>query len=65
MKIDFEDIVWEGVDWIYLTQDREWWWLLVNTVWNLKVPWIWGVFFCAGIATNNGLSGSIIHRVVT
>jgi hypothetical protein len=29
---------WEDVDWIYLLQDRSWWWTLVNTVMNLQVP---------------------------
>jgi hypothetical protein len=28
----------EGVDWIHLAQDRDWWWALVNTVMNIWVP---------------------------
>jgi len=26
----------EGVDWIHLTQEKDKWWALVNTVMNLK-----------------------------
>jgi hypothetical protein len=29
---------WDGVDWIKLTQDRDQWRSLVNTVMNLRVP---------------------------
>jgi len=29
---------WGGVDWIHLTQDRDQWWALVNTVMSLWVP---------------------------
>jgi hypothetical protein len=28
----------EGVNWIYLAQDRDKWWAVVNTVMNLRVP---------------------------
>jgi len=28
----------EGVDWICLTQDRNQWWAVVNTVMNLHIP---------------------------
>jgi hypothetical protein len=31
-------IVYEVVDWIGLAQDRDWWWVAVNTVMNLQVP---------------------------
>jgi hypothetical protein len=34
----FRDIVWDGVDWVYLAQDRDQWRALVNTVMNLRVP---------------------------
>jgi hypothetical protein len=29
---------WGGMDWIDLTQDREQWQAIVNTVMNLQVP---------------------------
>jgi hypothetical protein len=32
------EIGWDGVDWLELTQDREKWRALVNTVTNLCVP---------------------------
>jgi hypothetical protein len=36
--MDVREIQLEVVDWINLTQDRDWWWALVNTVMNLLVP---------------------------
>jgi hypothetical protein len=29
---------WEGVDWMHLAQDKDQWWVLLNTVINLQVP---------------------------
>jgi hypothetical protein len=37
MKMHLREKGWEGVDWIHLTQDRDWWWALVNIVMNLQV----------------------------
>jgi hypothetical protein len=37
IKIDLRKIVWDGVDWIDLAQDRDHWRALVNTVMNLWV----------------------------
>jgi hypothetical protein len=46
--MDLVDIEWEGVDWMHLTQYRDQWRSLVNTVMNLRVPkneefldWLW------------------------
>jgi hypothetical protein len=36
--MDLREIGWEGVDWIYLTQARDQWWALVNTIMNLRIP---------------------------
>jgi hypothetical protein len=36
--MDLREIGQEGVDWIYLAQDRDQWWDLVNIVMNLRVP---------------------------
>jgi hypothetical protein len=36
-KMDLSDIGWDGTNWIYLTQDRDQWRALVNTVMNLQV----------------------------
>jgi hypothetical protein len=38
IRMDLKEMGWEGVDWIYLDQDRDQWWALVNTVTNLRVP---------------------------
>jgi hypothetical protein len=36
-KMNLKNLGSEGVDWIYLAQDRVYWWALVNTVMNLQV----------------------------
>jgi hypothetical protein len=36
--MDIRKIEWKVVNWILLAQDRYQWWVLVNTVMNLKVP---------------------------
>jgi hypothetical protein len=38
IKMDLREIVWSGIDWIDLTQDRDQWRALVNTVMNPRVP---------------------------
>jgi hypothetical protein len=35
-KMDLTNIMWEGVDWLHLSQDRNWWQALVNTVMNIQ-----------------------------
>jgi hypothetical protein len=33
------------VDWTQLAWNREWWWVLVNTVINLRAAWkVWNFF---------------------
>jgi hypothetical protein len=36
--MDFREIGWKTVDWIYLAQDRDQWRAVVNVVMNLGVP---------------------------
>jgi hypothetical protein len=38
IKMDLREIMWDGMDWIDLAQDRDRWKALVNTVMNLRVP---------------------------
>jgi hypothetical protein len=38
IEMDLREIGWDGMDWIDLTQDRDQWTALVNTVMNLRVP---------------------------
>jgi len=38
IKMDVQEVGYEGVDWIELAQDRDRWRLLVNAVMNLRVP---------------------------
>jgi hypothetical protein len=38
IKMDLREIGRDGMDWIDLAQDRDWWRALVNTVMNLRVP---------------------------
>jgi hypothetical protein len=38
IKMDLGEIVWGGVDWIGLAQDRDKWRALLNLVMNLRVP---------------------------
>jgi hypothetical protein len=38
IKLDVGERGWVGVDWIRLSQDRDQWKTVVNTVMNLRVP---------------------------
>jgi hypothetical protein len=38
IEVDLLEIVWGGVDWIDLAQDRDKWKALENVVMNLRVP---------------------------
>jgi len=38
IRMDLSEIVWVGVNWIHLTQDRDQRWAVVNTVMNFQVP---------------------------
>jgi hypothetical protein len=35
--MDLKVIGWEDVDWMYLDQDRDQWWAVVNVIMNLQV----------------------------
>jgi hypothetical protein len=38
IKMDLRIIVWDGMDWIDLAQDRDQWRALLTTVMNFRVP---------------------------
>ena len=38
IKMDFQEVRCENMDWIDLALDRERWWALVNAVMNIQVP---------------------------
>jgi hypothetical protein len=38
IKMDLREIVWSGMDWIDLAEDRDQWRVLVNTVMNIRDP---------------------------
>jgi hypothetical protein len=38
IKIDLREIVWDGVDWMDMAQDRDQWRALMNTALNFWVP---------------------------
>ena len=38
IKMDLQEVVCRGMDWIVLAQERDWWQAVVNVVMNLQVP---------------------------
>jgi hypothetical protein len=38
IKIDLREIIWGGMDWIDLAQDRDQWRVHVNMIMNLRIP---------------------------
>jgi hypothetical protein len=38
IKMDLREIIWGGMDWIDMAEDRDQWKALVITVLNLRIP---------------------------
>jgi hypothetical protein len=53
------DIVWGAMDWIYLAQDRDQCRALVNTLMNLRVPFL-SSFATGGFSRRTQLHGDIV-----
>jgi hypothetical protein len=62
MKMDLREIGWGSMDWIDLAQDRDQWRALVNTVINLRVPYIFGKFL-SGCTTSSFSRRDQLHGV--
>jgi hypothetical protein len=44
IKMDLQEVVWWGMDWIDLAEDRDRWRGLVNAAMNLRVPLMRGIY---------------------
>jgi hypothetical protein len=43
IKMDLQEMGYEGMDWIYLAQDRDRWRALVNAAMNFRLPKMRGI----------------------
>jgi hypothetical protein len=59
--MDLREIGWDGVDWIDMTQDRDQWRALVNTVLNLRVP-LNGRQFLRGCTIDSSSRRAQLHK---
>ena len=57
IKMNFQEVIWSGLDWIDLDEDRDRWWALVNAVMNLQVPYLREISWLAAdlLASEEGL----------
>jgi hypothetical protein len=44
MKLKWILHMWDAVDWLRVTQDREYWLAVVNMVMNHLYPKMWGIY---------------------
>jgi hypothetical protein len=54
IKMALREIGWVGMDWIALTQDRDRWRALVNTVMNLRLTQNFGKFLSRASCVTGG-----------
>jgi hypothetical protein len=47
IKMGFEEMGIEGIDWILLAENRDKWWAVVYAVMSLKIPPYWWDFFAS------------------
>jgi hypothetical protein len=62
IKMDLREIGWDGMDWIDVSEDRDQWRALVNTVMNLRVPLNAGKFL-SSCAIGGFSRGAQLHEV--
>jgi hypothetical protein len=62
VRMDLGGVGWGDVDWIGLTQDRNRWKALVNSVLNFRVPWNAGKL-SSGLSSSGLLSSASLYRV--
>jgi hypothetical protein len=62
IKMDLRDLGWGGMNWIHLTQDRDQWRALVDTLMNLRVPGNTGKFL-SSCTTDCFSRGAQLHEV--
>jgi hypothetical protein len=43
VRMDHKEIVWKGVDWIHLAQDKDQWWTRVNILMYLQLHKRWEI----------------------
>jgi hypothetical protein len=63
IKMNLEEIEWDGVDWIYLAHDRVKWRAAINSVMNPRDSKMQGNYRVALQLASTGVVLSIIHLV--
>jgi hypothetical protein len=60
-KMDLKETKLEGVDWIYVTRNRDQLWRLATTIINIQVPWKTRNFLTCWVTMRSCTPWSILH----